>query len=278
MDRIRFDVPVKNITWHTNSSGMLLPLLRLDKSYKAQLGKKSLDFDSISMQSLAELKERSSGIGCRLQVEFDEELNVEVKSVYDHTHAYNLPVRCESCKKGVFQYGTDFICVNHLCHAQARTAIFKLILSCVMKPLSNEDIRLFHRWLTEFPSNKDFTDVDHLYTFLNLFSQEWNNIGTENRLSILRGKLQDDGMTIFKLEENLKRFLTKGLKPVHFWHVIGLPELSEKDINKLSKHDVYTKGVKKLPKISKIGNLTIGTNKLLVHGILTELIKFKNRK
>lgn len=277
MSNLSFNAGVSGVKFFTNSKGVLVPIITLDKEYTARKGKDVEKFDGITMSSYKELVSKEIGKGAVVHINFDDKLMPTITDVIKTAKAPNPPTNCLYCNSRIVHVPQgDQLCVNHLCPAQGRTGIFKLIIGCSLEPLQTDAIITIHKWLNTFPCNQDVAEVSYYYEFLKLFHQELDKVGQVSRHKELKDRFGDAGGYLYLLEVNLKNSLQAGIKPTIIWNSLSLP-FSENDIKKVSDYDFNTKGKKGLPKLSEHGRKVVESNLRHIELIFAETSRFANK-
>lgn len=280
MDKLSFDAEITDVKWVTNTKGLVQPILVLDKEYEAIKDKDSQKFDGIMFTDIEDVKAKMCGIGSKVEVVCNEQLVPTIGKVYETADAFKFPKTCMYCKHELNSLNGQYVCINHLCIAQGRTPLFKLIILSNMIQLDRKAVIDVHKYLNKFPHNGTDTNIEHIYSYLKLLQQILPEINTPKRKNVLTDTLgEKDGAGVWLYEFTVAKKLRQGLEPHEFLYVLGLP-LQEKDREKLSKYDFIKNGIdaKKIKrlKLSEHGQQVVFDNNQLIKLVYTELRNFLN--
>jgi hypothetical protein len=278
MDKLQFNAEITDVKWVTTTTGIVNPVLVLDKEYEAIKEKDSQKFDGIMVLDFKEIENLRCGIGSKVVIECNEQLVPMVTKTLEASDTFKFPRQCIYCGSDLQTMDSTTVCVNHLCIAQGRTPIFKLIMACNMVALDREGVVDVHRYLNDFPYKGDFSRIEHLYAYLQMLFGIKDTITTQARKDILTAKFGDkEGSGLWMFEFMILQKLEKGLPPNEFWYVMGLP-FQEKDLEKIHKVDVFevdlTGKVLRKIKLSQHGQQVVFDNNGLLKLVITTMEKF----
>ena len=277
MDNLQFDAEITDVKWVTNTKGIVNPILVLDKEYEATKDKDSQKFDGIMFKDIEDIKAKLCGIGSKVQVVCDEKLVPTIGTVYETSDTFKFPKNCMFCKNELQTLRGITVCTNHLCIAQGRTAIFKLIMACNMVSLDRKGIVDIHKYLNDFPYLGDTSHIEHIYSYLKLLKTVEMQVDTEKRKEALVELFGGAGAGVWLYEFTVLINLKKGLGSNEFWYVMGLP-FDEKDAAKMAKFDIMKNGLDKKKikslKLSTHGQQVVFDNTQLINLVYKELKTF----
>lgn len=259
MDKLNFTSEVVDIKWPTNTRGTLHPVLVLDQEFHATKGDDSRKFDGIALTNMDTLQGLGCGVGSKIDIRCNDDLIPQIEAVSDKSKVYKTPVRCMYCKGKTNKHGSEFLCLNHLCHAQSRTPIFKLFMASTLEPMDRARLVDTHLWLNSFPTNGDYMMIENFYQFLKAFKAEIRSIGSDARRDQLLHVVGKGGGGIYLYEIAIKQSLVDGLKPNQFWYLLSLP-FTQKDFDKIADHNIFKESLKKAPKLSEHGKAVLADN------------------
>lgn len=279
MDKLEFDAEITDVKWVTLTTGIVNPVLVLDKQYEAIKGDDSQSFDGIMVEDFKDIRTRKYGIGSKVKIKCDEQLQPKVDEVYEESSDFKFDKKCRYCQTDLIRTNDVTYCINHLCPAQGRTTIFKLLTLANMVTFDRQSVVDIHAYLNDFPYKGSVSRVEHMYAYLQMLHHERHNIPTQKRKDVLEAQFGEKGAGIWLYEFTALNKLTTGLKTNELMYVLGLP-FSESDAKKFAKHDVFKYGldgkrIKKL-KLSDEGMDVVFQNTRLINLMYPTIAKFSN--
>lgn len=259
-DELEFDAIVEDIRYVTNTKGRITPIIVLDKQYVAKTSNDEQPFDAIAFFEMNSLIEKECGIGASVHITCNEQLVPNVTETLIPSTDFRKPTKCMHCGEKLYTFNDSYHCINHLCMAQGRSAIFRLLIATSSILLSREDILAIHKYLNEFPHHKDTANVENIYTYLKLLHSVKARVGSQERQDELVEICKKNGKAVWLWEFTLLTAIENKLSNTHFWYTLGLPFKDSKDLKKLDKHDFVRRGRKKLPHLSDHGHKVLDDN------------------
>jgi hypothetical protein len=264
---------VKELRWLTTETGIVKPVVVLDKMYKRH----GVEFDSLGVANAKVVDD----LGLKPDVKVKVLVNKKEKTLKiqssDGTDA-SFPASCPVCNSTLMKIGeSNLFCTGELCTAKSRTPIVKLAkLAFGDQEFS---VAAVYKYLETFP----LTGVTSKYSITGIlqFLQAFSDAGSKNtnsRDELLKEVYGDFYEAAKEIEEKFTKVLKEGLSNRGFWYVANIRNVSGDEIKRLAsidfsviaRHDFETQLAN--CKVSRESKLTVGINKAYLY----QLKKFFN--
>jgi len=250
---------VKKITWHTDSKGLIKPLLHLTKKYSYMVKEKKKEvkysLDALAIQSASLIEDMGLNKSSKVKIRMNDKGTPEVRKFGKKLKPF-FPKKCPTCKNNLRWFQSELICTYRLCESQGRSVLFKLFEVCVdyeeyfKIPPEKEFVNVLDLWLTTFPTYGSESCIDNIFEFSILFKQVGEKNIAPRQKELVRCFGEEKGNMLFKFEKEIEEKFKTGFSAAQLWWIFNLPFFNMKehimtDIKKIIPQELDSKTTEK---------------------------------
>lgn len=181
-------VKVTDIKFITTPSGMITCLLVLSQPVKIEIGKDSMTYEVLRLNTMDEISEFNINVGQILFVEFSFKTIHDIQMKYLKSSVSMRPIAvphsCNRCDSHVTVYQGIHSCSGHFCPAKSRISLKLLFIQACDKSPHGHEFAEFDKYLDSFPLYDGSAHITNIIDFTKIF-KSLGNINIQGRADLL---------------------------------------------------------------------------------------------